>query len=102
MNQQQLESLLRILLATGGPVAGLLTNWGVATGDVNNWLTIALIVLPPLGSAIWGYVRNTDHSTIAAASKVEGVNVIEISPNAINGAARAANDPALQNVGVKP
>ncbi len=76
MNQTQIESLLRILLAAGGPVAGLLTNYGMAPGQVNNWLTILLIVLPPLGSAIWGLYRNTDKQNVAkvAAMPTEAAN----------------------------
>jgi len=98
MNQQQVESLLRILLAAGGPVAGLLVNWGVPTGQVNNYLTIALMVLPPLISGVWGLLRNTHKQTIADAASVPGVSQVVIAPTAKDGAAAAAADPALPNV----
>lgn len=98
MNADQVTSLLRVLLAAGGPVAGLLANAGMAAGTVNNILTIALIVLPPLISAVWGYIIHTDKSKIAAAAAVPGVTEIKIAPLATDGAAKAAADPTLLNV----
>lgn len=98
MNQEQLMSLLRALLAAGGPVAGLLANFGMQPGTVTNVLTIALIVLPPLISAVWGYLDHTDRAKIASAASVEGVTKIKIDPYATGGAAAAAADPALANV----
>jgi len=102
MNQQQIESLLRILLAAGGPVAGLLVNWGVPSGQVNNYLTVALLVLPPVLAGVWGLLRNTHQQTIAAAASVPGVSNIAIAPDAKDGAAAAAADPKLTNVNKAP
>lgn len=98
MNSDQLTSLLRVLLAAGGPVAGLLANAGLQAGMVNNILTIALIVLPPLSSAVWGYVVHKDANKIAAASNVPGVQSITIATNAPSAAASTAANPALLNV----
>jgi hypothetical protein len=98
MNQDQINSLLRVLLAAGGPVAGLLANAGMEAGTINDVLTTALIVLPPLISLVWGLVTHTDHNTIAAAASVPGVDAIAISPNATGGAARAATNSNLPTV----
>ena len=100
MNQQQIESLLRILLAAGGPVAGLLVNWGVPAGQVNNYLTIALMVLPPAVSGVWGLMRNTHQQTITAAAGVPGVTGITVAADAAAGARAAAADPTLPTVKV--
>jgi hypothetical protein len=98
MNSDQVTSLLRVLLAAGGPVAGLLANAGMAAGTVNNILTVALIVLPPLISAVWGFVVHTDQNKIAAAAAVDGVTQIRIDPLATGAAAAAAADSALPTV----
>lgn len=97
-NQQQIESVLRILLAAGGPVAGLLANWGVPAGQVNNWLTLGLTLLPPLIAAVWGILRNTHKQTIAAAAAVPGVAEIRVADNAKDGAQAAVEDTKLPNV----
>lgn len=97
-NQQQIESILRILLAAGGPVAGLLTNWGVPAGQINNWLTLALMILPPLIAGAWGLARNTHKQTIAAAAAVPGVAEIRVDDNATDGAKAAVQDSALPTV----
>ncbi len=97
-NEQQIESFLRILLAAGGPVAGLLTNWGVPSGQVNNWLTLGLMILPPAIAAIWGLARNTHKQTIAAAAGVPGVTEIRVADNASDGAKAAVQDSKLPTV----
>ena len=97
-NEQQIESFLRILLAAGGPVAGLMTNWGVPAGQINNWLTLSLMILPPLIAAVWGMIRNTHKQTIAAAAAVPGVAEIRVSDNASDGAKAAVQDSTLPTV----
>ena len=69
MNQTQIETILRVLLAAGGPVSGLLLNAGMQPGVVNNILTIALIVGPPSISAIWGVLRHTDAGNVGWSPK---------------------------------
>lgn len=101
MNNDQLMSILRQLLAAGGPVAALLVNWGVPAGQVNSYLTIALAVLPPLGAAIWGALKHTDHATVAAAGNMPGVTVSVDPAKAGAGAQAAAADPSLPSVEVK-
>lgn len=75
MNSDQLTSIFRALLAAGGPIAGLLTNAGLNDGAVNNILTVALIVVPPLISAVWGYIHNSANGKVIAAATVPGVQV---------------------------
>lgn len=101
MNQSQLESLLRVLLAAGGPVAGLLANWGLAPGAVNNWLTILLIVIPPVVSAIWGQLRHTDSATVLAAKAVPGAEVVVDPAKASVAVTALAADPAVPGVNIK-
>lgn len=75
MNVDQLTSIFRALLAAGGPIAGLLANAGLNDGTVNNILTVALIVIPPLISAVWGYVHSSANGKVAAAATVPGVQI---------------------------
>ncbi len=98
MNQQQIESLLRILLAAGGPVAGLLVNWGVPSGQVNNYLTLALMILPPLISAGWGHFRTTPSSLAVAADSVPGVSV---TVNPLSASQAVVNTAELQTNNIK-
>lgn len=98
MNTDQFTSMLRVLLAAGGPVAGLLTNAGLNAGAVTNILTVALIVLPPIVSGIWGYVVHTDRSKLAAAAAVPGVTQINVAQFATGAASAAASDPTLPTV----
>lgn len=98
LNQDQLTSLLRGLLAAGGPLAGLLINTGLQPTMVNNILAIALIVLPPIISIAWGVAAHSDEAKIAAAAAVPGVRKIAIVADANGGAATAAADPALPTV----
>lgn len=97
-NNSQIESIIRWLLTTGGPGAAYLVSQGMAPTQINNILTIALAVVPPVISFIWGLVRKTDKQVIAAAAAVPGVTGVVIDPNATGGAAAAAADPKLTTV----
>lgn len=98
MNLDQLTSMLRVLLAAGGPIAGLMNNAGMNKGTVDNILTIALMVIPPLAAFVWGQLKHTDKNTIASAAAVPGVTMISVAPLATGGASAAASDPALPTV----
>ena len=99
MNIDQIIAILRVLFAAGGPVAGLLMRFaGLDEDATNNILSIALIVLPPLISMIWGAVAESDHSKIAAAAKVDGVQSITVSKYASGAAAVAAASSDLPTV----
>ena len=75
MNRDQIMSLIRTLLAAGGPVSGLLVQYGMPADRVNLWLSLALIILPPIAAGIWGILSKTDAATIITASQVQGVDV---------------------------
>lgn len=79
LNQDQILGIVRALLAAGGPVAALLVQAGYPTGAVSTWLTIALVLIPPLISAVWSAASHTDASKALSASMLPGVKV-EVSP----------------------
>lgn len=97
MNLDQLLSLVRTLLAAGGPVAGLLTMYGMQESKVGMWLSLALIVVPPIISAVWGVLSKTDAAKVAAAGALPGVTVT-VAPDAPLGARAAAADPTVPGV----
>ncbi len=66
MNTEQIQSLIRLLLGAGGPLAALLISKGASADTVNQILTISLAVVPPLVSLVWSMIRHTDANTIAA------------------------------------
>jgi ABC-type antimicrobial peptide transport system permease subunit len=98
VNQDQITSLVRALLAAGGPVAGILVASGMEPGMVNSILAVAVAVIPLAISIIWGQAQHTDHAKIAAASKVPGVSEVLIEKDANGGAGAAAGDGKLTNV----
>ena len=101
INQAQIESIIRWLLTTGGPGAAYLVSQGMAPSQINNILTIALAVVPPAISFVWGLFRKTDKQMIATVASVPGVNGVVISPYATGGAAAAARDDKLPTVGTQ-
>jgi hypothetical protein len=98
MNLDQFQSLIRTLLAAGGPIAGLLTLYGFPQDKTAMWLGLALAILPPIASAIWGILTKTDAAKVAAAGAMTGVQVT-VAPNASPGAKAAA---AAAVAGVNP
>jgi hypothetical protein len=102
MNQEQVKSVLQVLLASGGPVAALLLSYGVPADKMNLWFNLAIAVVPPLAAAAWGIWERTHKRTIAAAAAVPGVAVVTVDRNAADGAAAAAADPKLTNVQKEP
>lgn len=98
MNQQQVESMLRLLLGAGGPLAALLLSYGVPPDKLNLWVNLAIAVLPPLLAGAWGIAANTHKQTIADAAKVPGVVEVRTADNAKDGALAATEDPKLTNV----
>lgn len=99
INQAQVESAIRWALTTGGPGAAYLVSQGMQPSQINTIMTIALAVVPPAISFIWGLFAKTDKKVIAAAAAVPGVSGVTISPYATGGAADAALDPKLPTVG---
>ena len=96
-NQQQIESAIRWLLTTGGPLAGYLMSQGATPSQINNILTVALVVVPPAISFVWGLARKTDKAIVASASTIQGVSVA-VDKTAPAGAQAAAQDAKLTNV----
>lgn len=96
-NQQQIESAIRWLLTTGGPLAGYLVSQGASQTQINNILTIALVVVPPAISFVWGLMRKTDKQLVAAAGAMPGVQV-KVDGGASAGAVAAALDPKVNGV----
>ena len=98
MNDQQRTQLLNLLFGSSGLIASLLIRLGLPPSTTSDICQILVIVVP-LAYAAWNTRKATsDHAVIASASKINGVKSIEIAPDAKNGAAKAADDPALPTV----
>lgn len=93
VNQNQVQQILQILLAAGGPVAGLLVNWGVPSGQINNYLTILMMLLPPAISAVWALITHSHAAIATAASQIPGVVVSVDSQKAAASLIGVAKDP---------
>ncbi len=63
-NQTQIETTIRWLLTTGGPLGAYLMSQGATQSQINTLLTIALAVVPPLISYLWGLFRSTDKANV--------------------------------------
>lgn len=94
----QIQSAIRWLLSTGGPLAAMLTNAGMQPGTLNTILTIALAVGPPIVSFIWSQMSHTDRATAVAASNIQGVTVHVDPVAAPANVVATANDPTVANV----
>jgi len=97
MNLDQVLSLIRTLLAAGGPIAALAVMYGMPGDKVAAWTSLALAILPPVASGVWGIMARTDAAKVASAGAMPGVNVT-VSPAASPGAQAAAADPAVPGV----
>jgi hypothetical protein len=97
MNLEQVQSLIRTLLAAGGPIGALLVSYGMPNEKVSYWISLALVVLPPVTAAVWGILNKTDKAIVTAAGAMQGVNVA-VAPNASEGAKAAAADPEVSGV----
>lgn len=97
MNLDQILVLVRTLLAAGGPISGLLVLYGLPQDKAAMWLSIALIIVPPFVSAVWGIINKTDKNKLAAAGLMPGV-AVTVASNASDGAKDAANDPSVEGV----
>lgn len=98
MNLEQALSLIRTLLAAGGPVAGLLTIYGYPADKTALWLGLALAILPPLATALWGIFSKTDRAMVLSATNVPGVTVQVDKAKAGQSVIDTANDPAVPKV----
>ncbi len=101
MNLDQIQSLIRTLLAAGGPIAALLVQYGLPADKVTIWLSLALAILPPIAAGVWGIVVKTDKAKVAAAGAMPGVSVIvdtSVASPASAGAQAAATDKAVPGV----
>lgn len=101
MNLDQLLSLLRTLLAAGGPVAGLMTIYGFPQDKTALWLGLALLIVPPIATAIWGVITKTDTAKLVSVGAMPGVTVA-VGPGASAAAQAVAADPAVPNVSPAP
>ena len=77
-NEQQIQSLIRLVLAAGGPVSSIAVRHGMTPGTMEDILSIALMVVPPLVSLVWSMSSHSQESTLTDASNIPGVNPIRI------------------------
>jgi acetyl-CoA carboxylase alpha subunit len=106
MNQEQIKSILQVLLGTGGPLAALVMSYGVPADRLTLWTNLVLAIVPPAAAALWALWDRTQKNTLAQAGAILAVpapdgkpqgNVI-INPVATDGAKAAAADPTVGNV----
>lgn len=97
-NQEQVKSILQMLLGSSGPFAALIMSYGVPASQFQLWANLITAIVPPLVAAGWALWDNKHKNTIAAAAAIPGVQEIEISSSAADGAKAAAADPTLRNV----
>lgn len=97
-NQDQIKSILQLLLGTGGPLAALLISYGVPSDKLSLWTNLLVAVVPPLAAGVWAIMDRTHKNTIASAAAIPGVSEVVIKSDAQDGAAQAAADPTLKNV----
>jgi hypothetical protein len=101
VNLDQVQALIRTLLAAGGPIAALAIMYGIPGDKVAAWTSLALAVLPPIAAGVWGVLSKTDAAKVASAGAMPGVNVT-VSPTASPGAQAAAADPDVPGVSAVP
>lgn len=97
-NQEQIKSILQLLLGAGGPLAALIMSYGVPPDKMSLWTNLIVAIAPPLIGGIWAILDRTHKATITAAAAIPGVEQVMISPSATDGAKAAADDKALTNV----
>jgi hypothetical protein len=101
MNQDQVLSLLRLLLGVSGPIGALLVARGMPAEQVTALSTAIIAIcgaLPTIVSAVWGMFAHSDSAKIAAVTAMPGIAQILVKPTAGDGAATAAADPAQPKV----
>ena len=101
MNLDQIQALIRTLLASGGPIAALLVQYGMPGDKAAMWVSLALAILPPIAAGVWGILARTDAAKVAAAGAMPGVDVT-VAPTASAGAQAAAADPKVPGVNPGP
>ncbi len=78
MNSDQVQSLLRQLLAAVGPLAALAIQLGYPQGQVDGWVRAVQAILgigTIVASIVWGNQVHTDAAKTLAADSVPGVKV---------------------------
>ena len=102
MNQDQVQSLLRQLLAAVGPLAALAIQLGYPQGQVDGWVRAVQAILGVgtiVASIVWGANAHTDANKALAADSVPGVKVtvnpVAASQAVIDMATKTTNNVAL-------
>lgn len=64
------------------------------------WLGLGLAIIPPLATAVWGFIVKSDAANVTRVGAMQGVTVA-VGPTASAGAQSAAADPAVPGVTAK-
>jgi len=82
MNQDQAKHMVRMALASGGPVAALLVSNGLASADqvsaMATTIDWAIGIVPPIAAVVWGLFDHTDAAKIASVEAMPAVKKILI------------------------
>jgi len=103
MNPSQFTSILRILLAAGGPIGILLVAHGISADQLSaatNWIIAGV----PIVLGFWGWWQNSHANLALTASKIDGVKVVvtEEAPEAVQAVAKDTSEATKNVVMVSP
>lgn len=99
MNAQQIESALRVVLAAGGPIAALVIRYTeVSQDDFLLWVQVVLLVVPPLGAWLWGYLAHTPAAQIQRTQSLSEVATVVVRDDARGKVGELAASPQFPGV----
>lgn len=99
INQQQVAGWLRALLAAGGPLAALvLSKTGMSQDDWMLYTEVALVVIPPLVVAVWGWYSSRKATQIKAVEKMPEIATVVVKDEARGAVGKLAASPNEHNI----
>ncbi len=105
-NKEQITVILRWLLGMSGPVYALAASYGVSADRFALWANLVIAIVPPGLAWAWDMWDNRHKATLTRAGEILSApaadgrpsGVVIVNTEAGNGAAAAAQDPAVGNV----
>lgn len=98
MDPKQEQTLIQLLLASGGPIGAIFISHGMTPGELQEWTTLAVAVIPPLVAFVWGLVTNTQRAQILNVAAMPGFDKLVTNNQANDTVKEMSNDPAIPKV----